>query len=416
MSMAGLRPEQGPPLSIPASFFLNAPLAMVAAGALVMSGGPALLATRFGGSTVALVHLGTLGLLASVMLGALYQMLPVVAGAPVPGVRLAHAVHAGLVAAVVALVLGFARGQRGLVHAGSGLLLVVFLCFLGPVVVALARAPVKGPTVAGMRVAVLGLALVVALGVTLATLRGSGRALPHYAAWLVAHLGFGFVVWIGGLISAVSYQVVPMFYLTPSYPGWAMRAITAAQAIALAGGVACLALGAAPETTALAFAPGALAVFGLHPALTLVAIRRRKRKRPDASLLFWKAGLAVALCLLPAAALALFADDFRFPMLFGWLLVWGFGACIVHGMLGRILPFLVWFHRYSKRAGKEPVPSMRQLLPERYQRVGFWLHLGTLLTGAAAIGTGAAALRWAMGAGLVLTGGSLLVSLVRVLR
>lgn len=415
MSMGSLRPEQGPPLGIPASFFATAPLGVLGAGALLIAGGSSLLWTRFAGATAALVHLGTLGLLGSVMLGALYQMIPVVAGAPVPLARAAHGVHAGWVLAVSALVWGFAAEQRTALVVGASLLSLVFLAFLVPTGVALARAPVTGPTVAGMRVAVLGLLLVVVLGVWLGHLRGSGVPSPRYPGVLAAHVSAGLVVWIGGLIAGVSFQVVPMFYLTPAFPRWQTHGLVAGFALALAGLVLALVLGASPTVTTLAALPGALAAWALHPICTLVAIARRRRKRPDASLRFWKAGLGAALAALPSAALALFGDDSRWPVLFGWLVLWGWAGLIVHGMLGRIVPFLVWFHRYSKRVGLEPVPSMKQLLPERYQRLGFAAHLCTLLLGIAALASGLDPLARATGVGLVLTGLALGATVLRPL-
>ena len=43
--------------------------------------------TSWAPTSLALAHLGTLGMLGMVMLGALYQMTPVVAGSPVPRIR-----------------------------------------------------------------------------------------------------------------------------------------------------------------------------------------------------------------------------------------------------------------------------------------------------------------------------------------
>jgi len=415
MSMAGISPEQGPPLLIPASFFVTAPLAVVAAGGLLIHGGSALLVTRFAGATAALVHLGTLGLMAMVMLGALYQVIPVVAGATVPFARGAHAVHAALVVSVVALGWGFVGAERLAVVAGGSLLALTFLAFLVPVGIALARTPVGGPTVWGMRVAVAGLAWVVGLGVWLAHVRGSGVPSPRYASGLSAHLTTGLVIWIGGLISGVSFQVVPMFYLTPAYPRWATRGLVAAFAFSFLAIVALFAVGAEPTRVALAAAPGALAAWVVHPVVTLLGASKRRRKRPDPSLWFWQAGLATALLALPVGGLALFADDARFPVLFGWLVLFGWAAMIVHGMLGRIVPFLVWFHRFSKRVGLEPVPSMKQLLPDRFPRVGFVLHAATLALGVVAVASGAAALARATGAGLVLTGLAMLAVVVKPL-
>lgn len=54
----------------------------------------------------------------------------------------------------------------------------------------------------------------------------------------------------------------------------------------------------------------------------------------------------------------------------------GFVGLVVTGMLYKILPFLVWTHRYAKRAGKEKVPLLKEMLPEGagYLAGGFGLR------------------------------------------
>ena len=58
---------------------------------------------------------------------------------------------------------------------------------------------------------------------------------------------------------------------------------------------------------------------------------------------------------------------------------------IMHGMLSRIVPLLVWFHSYSAKVGLEPVPSMRSLLSQRRIRTGFLLHSASVVMGVLAI-------------------------------
>ena len=108
----GIQPEQGPPLTIPLAFFVMAPLAVAAAGLILLSH-DFVFVWRGLPATLAIVHLATLGFLTSVMLGASYQILPVV-GSPVPLVRMGHLVHLFLVAGVIALVWAFLRGQPGM--------------------------------------------------------------------------------------------------------------------------------------------------------------------------------------------------------------------------------------------------------------------------------------------------------------
>ena len=328
-------------------------------------------------------------------------MIPVVAGAPVPRIRLAYGVQAGLTAGTAALVLGL-LGDVALISWAVGILAATFLLFLGPTLFALLRAPAPSDTTTGMRLAVFGLVAVILLGAGLALAR-LALVRVDLGRWLIAHVALGLTVWIGGLIASVSWQVVPMFYLTAPYPRWSRLATLVALALSLAGvPLAALAGATFPLLLATA-APAAVAVWLLHPAMTALLIARRKRKKVGESVHFWWAGLALAPLCLGSAAAAWWLDP-RYAVLFGWLTLFGWAGLIVHGMLTRIVPFLVWFHRFAPLAGLQPIPSMRQLLPDERARVGLLLHGATGLAGAAAILTASSLLARATALGLIATG------------
>jgi hypothetical protein len=414
--MAGLRTDQAPPLSIPASFFLLAPLAMIASGVLLAWGGDAVLATRWAPIAMAATHLGTLGFLGAVMLGALYQMIPVVAGAPVPGVRLAHAVHALFTLGLVALVIGFATGEPSVLSIAPALLLAAFLLFLAPIAVALVRAPTRGATVWGMRLAVAGLFEVASLGAVMALARaGHVRVGGDWTGWVSAHAALGGAVWVGGLITAVSWQVVPMFYLTPPLPRWSQWSTIGAIGIALVAVPCALLVGCGPVGVSIGAIPAVVMVWWVHPIVTMRAILQRRRRRVDGSVRFWWAGLVAAPLVPVLAAGALFGTQPRWSVALGWIVVWGWAGMIVHGMLTRIVPFLVWFHRYSSLVGKVDVPSMRGLLPDARIRLAMMLHASAVIAGGAAIASGWAPVARATGALLGLTGVVLAVNLVSTL-
>ncbi len=413
--MRGLSLEQAPPLSIPMSFFLTAPLSLAAGGLVIALDSSTAFATRWAPSAAAAVHLATLGYLAMTMLGALYQMLPVVAGAKVPAVRLAHAVHAMLTAGSAALVVGFLSGETLAFELAAALLTAAFVAFLVPMAIAALRARAELDTVPGMRLVALALVGVVSLGVWMALGRAGHAYLRDLLRVHLAHVGFGIVLFVGGLIVPISWQVVPMFYLTEPYPRWsrvgslvALGASTLATPGALFFTSSRLALG-------VALAPAALAVFVVHPAVTLARLAKRRRRRVGESLRFWQAAMAIAPLTLVVGALGFFGDDPRWVVLFGWLALVGWSSVIVHGMSTRIVPFLVWFHRYSGRVGEVAVPSMRELLPDARARLGLVAHVGATIVGAVAIWTQSRALGVAAGAGLVAAGLAAFVALVRVL-
>jgi hypothetical protein len=89
---------------------------------------------------------------------------------------------------------------------------------------------------------------------------------------------------------------------------------------------------------------------------------------------------------------------------------------IIHGMLTRIVPFLVWFHRFASLVGEVPVPSVRGLLPDGWTRFGFGLHGASVVAGAVGITSGSGLLIRLTGLLVLATAVSLGRSLIHVGR
>ncbi len=407
----GVQPDQGPPLSVPLSFFFLAPIAVIGAGVLAVTHRD-LLMWRHLPWTMALVHIGTLGFLGAVMLGAMYQMLAVVAS-PVPAARLGHLVHALFIVGVASLVWAFLFNPTRFAIAWQ-CLASAFVLFFVPVVIALVRARTRTTTVYGIMLAALGLATAVIMGAMMAWGRAGGPFTGDWLGWLYAHLIIGAIVWVGGLLTSVSWQVVPMFYLTDEYPRWLRLAILLGLAVTGSSVVIILASGGSAAVVALAALPGAFAVWVVHPIATFLLLRGKKRKRVDDSIYFWQAGLLCGPLAFAVAAMVWLSDHPRWPILIGWLIIWGWAGLIIHGMLSRIVPFLVWFHRYSWLVGKTRVPPMRRLWPKRHLRMTLIAHGATLVLGTSAIVTRSHHLAAATGVGLMLTGALVLLGLTQV--
>jgi hypothetical protein len=169
-AQAGLSFEQAPPISVPLRFFLTAPWFGALAAALLLWLGPAAVQNRWLPPMIAATHLMTLGFLGLVMIGAMLQMLPVVAGSPVSRPRLvAGPVHGLLVPGILALAGGLLSGRGWPVHLALVLLGPGFAVFVAAAGLSLKRAGAANPTVTAMRLAIAGLAIAVALGLTLAS-------------------------------------------------------------------------------------------------------------------------------------------------------------------------------------------------------------------------------------------------------
>lgn len=376
---AGLSFEQAPSFSLPLRFFLTAPLFLLAAAVLIVVP-PETLGSRWTPQALALTHALTLGFLAMVMLGALLQMLPVVAGSPLPAPRLvAWLTHLPLALGTVALMSGFLSGAPVAFGIAIALLGAGIAVFLVAAAISLVRAA-PSVTVTGMRFAGAGLAITLLLGLALALLRAGGwtpAAEATAKAAGAAHVAFGLLGWVLLLVIGVAYQVVPMFQITPPYPPRLSRWLPGALfATLLLHAAAPLFFPAAAVLVDAALAGGIL----LFAVATLRLQSRRRRKLPDVTLDFWRLGMASLIaCVavwLAAQAWPAWAKSGAYPLLLGVLFIGGFAVSVVTGMLYKIVPFLAWFHLQAQlqaRAGS--IPTMREMIAEPRTRWQFYLHL-----------------------------------------
>jgi hypothetical protein len=386
MQPAGLRLEQAPPIAVPFRFFLTAPAFLLAAAALLAWSGAETFDARATPAALAITHLITLGYMAMVMLGAMLQILPVLAGAPVPGARIvARASHALLVVGTAALAGGFAFAAPTLTKLAAWTLGAGFLVFLAAVAFALTRAAVRSATVIGVMLAVVALAITVVLGLDLAAMHGWGIAPPSFAVRDL-HPAWGLAGWTGLLVAGVAYQVVPMFQMTPPYPPAMTRWFPAAVFLVLAAWSVATWYGEAPTVAAtlVVLLAGGYIAFALT---TLVLQTHRKRKVPDATLAFWQLGMvsmALAAAVWCVRAVRPEAPE-TLDLLIGALALAGGAVSVIAGMLYKIVPFLGWFHLQAS-VGPKGAPHMKKFLGDSPQQLHVRVHVvAVALLAAAAV-------------------------------
>ena len=358
--------ESAPPFAAPLRFFLTAPLFGVLAGLLVLIEGADLFASRWLPGVLAATHLITVGFMMEAMLGALIQILPVVAGANLRHpLWIATLVHVGLTLGALLLAAGFYFAQPLLLSAAAALLACAVLIFLGASFQALRGVPSTSPTIRGLKLALLGLAGVVGIGVLMALALAHGWALD-LPALADLHAGWGLGGWAGVLLAAMAYVVVPMFQLTPGYPARPSWWFPVALFVCLlTWTIAVL----ADWQVLVRISQGLAAVAGIgFASLTLRLQGKRRRARPDATYRYWQLGLGssvFALFLLLTAAVWSAASDIAgWPLFFGLLLLLGGFIPFIVGMIYKIVPFLAWLHLQNCGQAKIPAPNMNKILSD----------------------------------------------------
>jgi hypothetical protein len=378
--------EQAPPLSVPFRFFVTAPWFGVAAGLVIAWLGEDALASRWMPGALGAVHLLVAGFMLQAMCGALLQFVPVAAGGNVwrPSF-VAGIVHPALAVGALCLTTGFLTAQGGFFVAAAVIMGAAIAGYVAVVGLALLRTPAKGPTLLALRLAVVGLAVTITLGATLAAGLGTGRLLPLIEMTQV-HAAWGLGGWALMLLVGVSYYVVPMFQLTPPYPGklaWGLPVALVALLVLWSWQL----LGLAREWPIVLLL--GMVVAATYGVATLVLQARRRRKIGDPTLTFFRGAM---LCLVALAASNFYfwidsdlGSDPRAAVWMGVLAIPGVFVSAISGMLYKIVPFLNWLH-LQRLAGVGVVPpSMRDMIPESAMKGHLALHFTALAALLAAV-------------------------------
>lgn len=365
----GVSLDQAPPEDIPIRFFLSAPFFGILAGLLIAVNGDAIFSSSWDMEVVALTHLITLGWLSMIMVGSFYQMVPVLVGGTVPYIYFSRVVHAVFTLGVLLIVWGLYFFTQAALHAGTFLLILAFMFFIIQLGIALFRVKPDRPTVVAMMISLISLAVTVMMGIVFA---------GNYAAWwsvsldrsqmIGIHLTLGLFGWVTTLIMGVGFHVIPMFYITPVFPVQKAKQILRLMTLSLLLVPLFLFFGFNAFFVSLAGLPGACSIF-IFVKTTYDIFSVRKRKIMDTTIRFWQLGLTSLPLSLVSLLFYQIWPQADFAFIFAILFLIGFALAITCGMLYKIVPFLVWFHRFSMLIGRVPVPLLKDISPDRGARM-----------------------------------------------
>lgn len=354
---------------LPLRFFLTAPLfAVVAAITMILYGHHPPM-DRWSPEILATTHLLALGYIVMVMQGATVQVISVLAGGKAEwSDPVALFMFLSLTAGVILLATAFLGGSMGLFRLSLLSLGISFFLFFALSTTALIKGSARNDVKLRIALALVGLAAAVTSGIVLAAGYGWSE-IPIMRQWTDNHLVWGLMGGVGILVVSLSYELVPMFQVTPPYPErlkpWMVAGLLAAL----------LLYSVNEEISTLLLAVG----YSIFALLTLNIQARRKRKERDATVQFWR----LAMLSLLSTALLWATTQGSHPLILGILMIIGFSISVINGMLYKILPFLVWVH-LSTRVGKlglsrRLIPNIKTIIPQGMANTQFWIHLVSLL-------------------------------------
>jgi hypothetical protein len=211
------------------------------------------------------------------------------------------------------------------------------------------------------------------------------------------------------LIVGVSYRLLPMFAVSdiqnPRRAAWSVGLLNAG----LAGSFLAVLLRSPLKPVFALVIVGGLVLYGIEVRAIL---RTRKRSKLDWGIRQFLMALGL---LIPTAVLGLVLSWPKLQLtalvgqlenLYGLLAVLGVVSFAILGMIYKVVPFLVWFGRYSSEVGRHKVPNLADMYSTRVQVAGFWMYLAGLAVSSAGTVTGSEL--WVR-LGCLVLGGSLLL-------
>jgi hypothetical protein len=407
-------PRRGPSALLPLRYLVTAAGAFVLAALSVPWLAPELAGHYYQPRVLTLAHTVTLGWITLAIMGASYQIIPIVLERPIWSERLAHWQFPLLAVGIAGIVGHFFIGEWSGLLWGAGLVALGTVAHLVNVAMSvrgLRQWTFTARLVAG---ALVGFALTLLFGLALAA-NHLWTFLPPVTFPLIhAHFHLALLGWVLPMVIGVAARVYPMFLLAREPGGWPGHA----QSWGIGLGVPAVVIGILASRWLLV--AGSLAVTAAvlgHGLWVLDMARTARRPRLDWGL---RLVLAGALFMAPATLLGLaLALDLvsgpRAALAYAVLTLGGWASLTIVGMMLKIVPFLVWYRAYSPHVGRAPVPTLAQLSSPIVEGLAFGLlTVGLAVLAVAALIGEVSAIR---AAGMIVAAGALAfaVTLARVI-
>jgi len=329
-------------------------------------------------SIVAWIHWFLLGFVMMIIFGAMAQLIPVVVEVGHFIVELYYSIWVLLIVGTTIMVYGFLYNPFVLSYGGL-IVLIAMIMFLFDTIMTLSKVTNITLTVKTVLSSNLFLLSGIIIGflMSLSMSGGDGIDITH---WLGAHAVMVLAGYVTLTIMGLSMILVPMFGLSHGFDDSAVnlsfKLMVGAVILYFISTIIDINIG---KFIALIMIFLSITLY-IKQVYILYQIRARKENDIWAKSLFVGYGALIFSVILGFAYTLTHYENFL--MAGSWFLIMGFFAFLINGHLYKIIPFLVWFEKYSPLVGKEKVPMLHEMLPKRMARCQFlFSSMGMLIAG-----------------------------------
>ncbi len=347
-----------PPFKLIAPYFIIGAIFFVFSVALLFGFDVSSLDSLDSG-TLSWVHVFLLGFVMMVIFGAMAQLVPVVLEVGHFAVELYYVIYPLLLIGTLLMGYGFVASPALLPYGGI-VVLVSLLIFVLETFLTIKKVKKMNLVMVSVLLANTFLFLGLIFGILMA-LGYAGTIEVDIDALLKAHIYLVLGGYVGVTIMGMSLILLPMFWLSHSF-SW--KPVTYAL-WSMSFGVMSVMFSSITGSFLLEYIGYLLSITALMLYFYQIYIIYKTRVRLDNdiylhSLLFSYGSLAVSLIL---GVIYLVLPSENLLLTIGWVLFLGYITFVITGHLYKIVPFLVWFERFSPLIGKQKVPMLADMVP-----------------------------------------------------
>ena len=334
-------------------------------------------------SIASLMHLYLLGFVMMTIFGAMYQLVPVVLEIPIFSKDFAYIQFYMFVSGILLFTFGlWDENFTQILPYGAMIMYISMLIFVANIFLTYKNITRWDIVAKFILVSNFFLLIGVTIGfiIALNLIYGFYPDIVNLVQMHIATTIFGYIIMT---IMGIGMILLPMFSLSH---GFKQTAIEMSFYTIIIGLFLFLA-GVLFDINLLKFGGVIFTTFAIFSALyqMYLIFSTRIRKQND----FWAKNMMASFATLIISffilAAGIITKNNTFYLLFGFTLFFGFFTFFVVGHIYKILPFLVWYQRYSPLVGKLKVPMLNDMVKEKVADIQFWITLIGLLLAISAI-------------------------------
>ncbi len=377
--MQGLQTVNAPSLGVVAPHFVFAGIAFIISSVLLLFGDQYLTGHYFEGHVLAITHMMALGWGVMIIMGALYQLIPVIYEVGLFSENLAKFTFVLFGSSLLYMVYAFWTNEFIAVMPHLSILIfIAILLFFINVIGSTIRSKKRSMQSYYIWASMFWLFMTALFGL-LISLNYKYNFLSHtHLEMLRMHANMGLLGWFLSLVIGNGSLLLPMFFvshqLNENYMKWSFYSLQTGL-VALILNFYYLNIDVLMVVSWVLIVVG-IVFFALYARQSY---QKRMRKKLDVGMK--QSVLSVLFLLAPIliGTITFFmrgsAYIMRFEILYVFSFLFMFISAIILGQTYKTIPFIIWLDRYQKYVGKTKTPLPRELYSEKIGNIHFYTYI-----------------------------------------